>query len=38
MVQSVIWFLTIENDSKAEMHHRLCIAYIEENVMNLETE
>ncbi len=35
-VQSVVRFLTIENNSGAEIHCRLCTAYGEENVMNLE--
>ncbi len=34
-VRSVVWFLTIENNSGPKIHHRLCTAYREENVMNL---
>ncbi len=33
--RSVVHFLTILNNSKAKVHHCLCTAYGEENVMNL---
>ncbi len=34
-MRSVVWFLTIENNSGTEIHCSLCAAYKEENVMNL---
>ncbi len=34
-VQSVVWFLTIENNSGAEIYCRLCATYEEGNVINL---
>ncbi len=30
-----VHFLTIENNSSVKVHHRLCTAYQEENVMNI---